>query len=546
MHVIFELFHENQILLLFLLVGGGMVFGHLKAKGIALGAAAVLFLAIGVAAWATQVGVELLIAPAIGTMGLAVFAFAIGITSGPTFFHTFKTALGPISVIIITLCLGAGAAVTLGKALGMTSAEIGGAFAGATTNTPALAAASEAAANAAKHAGADQATAGAIAGSATVGYAVTYIFGVIGMLFFAQLALNYRKHDKDAPTPLANRTIRVDRDDNSTIADLAEELEGKIVFSRLRRGETGPIARPKPHDILRKGDLLTVVGPADEINAVVSALGHRSSHSLMDDRSYLDFRRITVSDPKLSGRTIAQLALDEKFGATLSRVRRGDIDMAATGDLVLQEGDRVRVVAPTTRMREISKFFGDSTRGMSNINPIALGLGLALGIFLGELDIPLPNGSTFSIGAAAGSLLVGLVMGRIGRIGPVVTAIPYTACQVLSEFGLLIFLAYAGTKAGGQISVAFTSGKWISLALVGFAVTIIVGLGTYAIMRWVVKLGGTRTAGVLGGVQTQPAVLAFANARTGSDPRVALGYAMVYPVAMVTKIFLAQFVGGLG
>ena len=47
------------------------------------------------------------------------------------------------------------------------------------------------------------------------------------------------------------------------------------------------------------------------------------------------------------------------------------------------------------------------------------------------------------------------------------------------------------------------------------------------------------------GAQTQPAILAFANERTGADPRVALGYAMVYPVAMIVKIFIAQVLGGL-
>ena len=34
----------------------------------------------------------------------------------------------------------------------------------------------------------------------------------------------------------------------------------------------------------------------------------------------------------------------------------------------------MRVVAPTGRMAEISKFFGDSARGLSSINPIALGV----------------------------------------------------------------------------------------------------------------------------------------------------------------------------
>jgi len=48
-------------------------------------------------------------------------------------------------------------------------------------------------------------------------------------------------------------------------------------------------------------------------------------------------------------------------------------------------------------------------------------------------------------------------------------------------------------------------------------------------------------AGIVGGLVTQPAVLAFAVEQTGNDlPNT--GYATVYPVATVTKILLAQAV----
>jgi putative transport protein len=50
---------------------------------------------------------------------------------------------------------------------------------------------------------------------------------------------------------------------------------------------------------------------------------------------------------------------------------------------------------------------------------------------------------------------------------------------------------------------------------------------------------------MIAGAQTQPAVLAFANDRTGFDPRVGLGYALVYPAAMIAKILLAQVIAGL-
>ena len=116
---------------------------------------------------------------------------------------------------------------------------------------------------------------------------------------------------------------------------------------------------------------------------------------------------------------------------------------------------------------------------------------------------------------------------------------------MLAEVGLLIFLAQAGAKAGGQILEAFTSGDWIRIFALGAIMTLIMAIGLYATMRWVFKMGGTKLAGLLGGAQTQPAVLAFANGRTNADPRVALGYALVYPVAMVGKIVVAQILGGM-
>lgn len=527
---VFTFLSEQPVLFLFILVGVGMAFGHIKVRGIGLGAAAVLFLAIILAAWAQTFDVELRVTRELGTLGLALFAFVIGITSGASFFHNLKTAVGPIIAMVVLYVVTAGAGMVLGKTFGMSTPLISGTFAGAITNTPALAAAGEASGD---------------LGTATVGYSIAYLFGVIGMLIATTAALAYGKRDTDAPSPLANRTIRVEREDHPFIGDIYEKMGKKVTFSRLRRGETGPITRPSMSDTLDPGDLVTVVGPRELVARAATELGHSSSHSLIQDRTYLDFRRMTISDPKLAGRAVGDLDMAARFSATISRVRRGDIDMVAEPGLVLQEGDRVRVVAPTSKMAEITKFFGDSARGLTDLNPIALGIGMALGILLGEAKIFTPTGDYFSIGSAAGTLIVGLIFGKIGRIGPVVTAIPYTACQVLSEFGLLIFLAQAGANAGGQIAEAFTSGTWWKILVLGVIMTSIMAIGLYTVMRWVFKMGGTQLAGVLAGSQTQPAVLAFANGRTNSDPRVALGYALVYPVAMIAKILVAQVIGGM-
>ncbi|HHW82618.1 MAG TPA: transporter [Actinomycetales bacterium] len=528
MHAIYQFLADAPLVYLFLAVGVGMAFGHIKFRGISLGAAAVLFFAIALTAIALAGGVELHISHEVGSLGLAMFAFAIGITSGPNFFHVMRTSGAVVLAMVLILLASAGVAFGLGRAFGMDIALIAGTFAGAITNTPALAAAGAASG--------DPAT-------ATVGYSIAYLFGVLGMLAFSMMALSYGRNDTDAPSPLVNRTVRIDRDDNLTLAEVQAELGESVQFSRIRRGELGPITNPRDTDRIARDDLLTLVGPTEDVARAIDFLGHASSHSLLTDRRYLDFRRVTVSNPRLAGRTVGEIDLEGRFGGTISRVRRGDVDMVGEPGLTLVLGDRARVVAPTSKMDEISKFFGDSSRGLSDINPVALGLGMALGLVIGGIGIPMPGGGTFSIGSAAGTLIMGLIMGRVGRIGNVTTALPQTACNVLSEFGLLVFLAYAGTNAGGQIANAFASGAWTQILVVGAATTTTVGLGLYMVMRYLVRMGGTRLAGVMGGTQTQPAVLAFANMRTGADPRVALGYAMVYPVSMIAKILIAQILG---
>lgn len=534
--MVFEHLAANPLLTLFLLIGFGSLLGHIRIRGISLGAAAVLFGGIALAASSTAAGITMEIPHELGAIGLALFTYAIGVSAGPDFFHILRTATGPICTLLLLFITTAVIAVLVGQALGLSIPMIAGTFAGALTNTPALAAGG----NAAESAG----YAGASA-AATVGYAVAYIYGVLVMLVASLFALRARNNDPDKPKEVVNQTIRVERTDAPRLGDLHDYQAGELTFSRVAHDPTGRIFRPDTNYRAQPGDLLTVVGTAEAVQHVSQLLGHRSTHSLMDNRSQMDFRRITVSDPRLAGRSLSELGIEERFDATISRVRRGDEDMVASPELVLQQGDRVRVVAPKDTIAQLSKFFGDSTRGLTALNPIAFGIGMALGIYIGEYHIVTPSGSTVSIGAAAGTLLVGLIFGRIGRIGKVVTAIPYTTSQVLAEFGLLIFLARAGISAGGEIATAFEAGDWWRILVLGVVISTFMAVGTYITMRRFFRVGGTRLAGLLAGAQTQPAVLAFANERTGMDPRVALGYAMVYPVAMIAKILIAQVLGGL-
>ena len=141
MEILFTKLADQPVLFLFLLIGIGMAFGHVKIKGIGLGAAAVLFFAIILSAWAETYGIHLRVTRELGTLGLALFAFAIGMNSGASFFHNLKSAVGPILTMVALYAIAAATGEFIGRMWGMDPALIAGTFAGAVTNTPALAAA---------------------------------------------------------------------------------------------------------------------------------------------------------------------------------------------------------------------------------------------------------------------------------------------------------------------------------------------------------------------------------------------------------------------
>ena len=295
MTTVMEYLDEYPVMFMFLLMGLGMLLGRIKIGGIGLEAAAVLFLAIGVSALGAHLGIRVTIDEELGTVGLAIFAFAIGNSAGKSFFRSLKQASGPIAMMISVFIVAAGVAYVLGRyVFHMDGALIAGTFSGGITNTPALAAAGEASGN---------------EPLATVGYAVAYLFGVVGMIGAAYFALRKADDDPDEPTPVTHFNVRVERDDCPTIAQVSAELGGPIEISRLRRGETGPIWIPHEDDVLEKDDLATVVGTLENVNDALHHLGHRSSHSLRSDRRFLDFRRncrlslrfVVVSSHCLSG-----------------------------------------------------------------------------------------------------------------------------------------------------------------------------------------------------------------------------------------------------
>lgn len=533
---------ENPLLLLFLVAAVGYPLGRIKIRGSSLGVASVLF--TGLAIGSLHPGLKL---PEIVYMlGVALFVYTVGLANGPAFIASLRRAGFRDNFLVVgILLLGVVLTMATHRILHLKPALTAGMFSGSLTCTPALAAILDTI----KH-GAPREMISTMLSDPVVGYSITYPVGVIGTILAVSLMqkvwkIDYGSEAKDlrgfgiTSEPLRNITILVNRPEATgiSIEKLRKENNWDVIFGRVRHGSA--ISLPDPMYCFSPGDLVTAVGSAEELERIAGFLGEQSTDEIDLDRREFDFRRIFVSNPRLAGRRLRDLHLKEKHGAIVSRIRRGDNDILPHGDTVLELGDRVRVISDRERMDEVSAFFGDSYRAVSEVDILTFSLGLAVGLFVGTVPIPLPGNAELRLGFAGGPLLTALILGTLGRTGPMVWSLPYGANRTLRQIGLILFLAGVGTRAGYGFVTTFASEGGLLLLAAGAAITCSTAMAMLWIGYRLLKIPMSLLIGMLAGLQTQSAVLGFAMEQTRNDlPTV--GYASVYPVATIAKIILAQ------
>jgi putative transport protein len=538
-----DLLVDQPILLLVVVAVLGYGLGQISIKGSRLGVAGVMF--AGLAIGALDPALKL---PEFTTMlGLILFVYAIGISSGPSFFAALRRK-GLRDTLLVVGVLAGAAAGTAGLAwgLGLAPPTAGGLFAGSLTNTPALAALLERVQEAAPPELLET-----MRSQPVVGYSIAYPFGVVGVMIAMAVARRlWARRPEPAADPaatghevgedLASYSIRVTQPavDGTTPKELLEVHDWNVRFGRLRRnGDAQQLVAPDT--ALQVDDVVSVVGEREAVAPVIDELGRPAGEQLDASRADYDFRRVFVSNADVTGRPLRTLPFLRRMDARVTRVRRGDVEWLASDDTVLEPGDQVRVVARPDEMDAVCDHFGDSYHALSRVNLLTLNLGLIAGVLLGLVPVPLPGGVTFHLGLAGGPLVAGLVLGTLGRTGPLVWYQPYNANHVLRQLGLVLFFAGVGTRAGYAFFDTLLTGGGLVLLGAGAALT----LATAGTALWIgsalLNIPRERLLGMVAGLHTQPAVLAFATEQTGSD-RPNLGYATVFPVAIIAKIVLAQ------
>ncbi|HOX25500.1 MAG TPA: aspartate:alanine exchanger family transporter [Candidatus Krumholzibacteria bacterium] len=533
----------NSLLLLFTVIGVGYLVGSLSIGGFRLGAAAVLFAGIGFGA----LDARLVLPEHIYVIGLVMFVYAIGLQSGPSFFRSFQRRGLRFSLITIIFLTGAALLTgALSLLMGISAPSAAGLFCGALTNTPALAAAVEATTGFA--ANLEPAAREQLAASPVVSYGLAYPFGVFGVILWMYVYSRFHRKpvveisDEAGGVPLiASVTLRVRNPGviGQTVGELFASMKDPgFTLSRIRKGDRSIVVEDET--VLESGDVVVAVGIPEGLVRARLLFGELVPEHLAEGVDGITYRRLFVSNKDVVGRTIRELHLGRTHHATITRLRRGDVDIVPSPDTILEMGDRIRVVTYRENMDTISRYFGDSVLSIAETDFLSLSLGIVLGAFLGMVSIPLPNGMEFRLGFAGGPLIAGLVLGRLGRTGPIIWAMPTNANFVLRQVGLVFFLAAIGTRAGLGFLDTVRTGGWTLMAA-GALVTTVTTLSVLSIGVRFLRLPFAAACGMMAGLQTQPAVLVYANQQSQSDvPNT--WYATVYPAAMVAKIMLAEII----
>ncbi|QZE13919.1 transporter [Halosquirtibacter laminarini] len=516
---------------LFLIISIGFALGKIKIKNISLDISAVIFVALVFGHYG------IIIPKDFQRMGLVLFLFTIGIQAGPGFFSSFKEKGKSLIILAFVLVFSAGIiAALLAVLLDIDINIVSGLFTGALTSTPGLAAAID------------------ITGSplASIGYGIAYPFGVIGVILFVRflpkiMNLNIKEAEKQfqksqqvSNPEFIKKTFVIENDKvvGKSLSELKIRTMTKGVISRVLHKD-GLATTPTKETILLKGDIVKAVGPESAMSKIELLLGPEIDKKIPLNPRY-DVRPVLVTKSDVVNKTIAELNILHTYSANITRIRRSGIDLAPTPNTKLLLGDKVVIAASVDNIKQVSEAFGDDSKRLSDTDFFPISLGIVLGVLVGKLSLVAVSLS-FSLGLSGGVLLTSLILGRVGKSGPIVWTMTGAANNLLRQLGLLLFLSSVGTSAGGQIVSTFEQ-YGFELFLVGGAITLFPMILGVFVGKRILKIDILTMLGGLTGSMTSTPGLAAIDSMTDSEAP-SIAYATVYPASMVFVIIVVQLLG---
>lgn len=519
----------------------GLALGKIKIFGISLGVTFVFF--VGIFAGHLLIDIDHQMLRYAESLGLVIFVYALGLQVGPGFFSSFRKGGVQLNLLSLVLII-AGALLSLGliPLTGIILPDMVGVMCGATTNTPALAAAQQTL----QQLGMD--TSGA-----ALSCAVTYPLGVVGVIIALALVRKFVKDDRvkcrtnDSSNNAYICEFRINNDgiDNKKICDISQISHRKFVISRLWRD--GEVFIPTFDMVLKKNDHILVITNEEDVPSLTMLFGEQEKKDWNNNNidwnkidSQLISQRFVITNREINGKHLGDLKLRNHFGVNITRVYRAGVQLLATPDLILQLGDKLTVVGEKAALKNVESVLGNVIKSLKEPNLIIIFIGIILGLLIGIIPIPVPGvDTTIRLGLAGGPIVSGIL---IGAFGPRLHMITYTTRSVnlmLRAFGLAVYLACLGIDSGAHFFETVVCANGLLWIGAGFLITFV---PVFLILIVLVKFTKTDyglITGMICGSMANPMALDYLNDNIEGD-NASVAYATVYPMSMFARVIIAQ------
>ena len=532
----------QTVVILSIIIAFGLAIGKVKIMGISLGIAFVFF--VGILAGHLGLSIDPTVLDYAETFGLAMFVYCLGLHVGPNFFGSLRHEgmsqnMWSLAVIVV----GTLFSLLLIPLTGIKLPDMLGLLCGATTNTPALGAATQALSHL-----------GMSSGTVALATAVTYPLGVLGViiammllrkLFVKPTDLEVKTVENNDHTYIAEFKVVNPATSGKSIASVSNMTHLKFIISRIWRGNE--VIVPNAETTLMVDDDLLVITTKEDEGAMEILFGKKINKNWNEEAidwnaidTQVESRVLVLTRTELNGKRLGELHLRKSYGVNVSRVLRGDMKLLATSDLRLQYGDRVTVVGQHEAVNHVESYFGNSVKTLNEPNIGSILFGIFLGLAIGTIPISIPGmESSVRLGIAGGPIIMGII---VGALGPKMHFISYTtqsASLMLRKLGLSLYLACLGLDAGKDFfdTVMRPQGLlWIGIgALITIIPVLIVGL----IALKTKKFDFGTICGILCGSMANPMALGYANDTIKGDTA-SISYASVYPLGMFLRVIIAQ------
>jgi len=540
-HDIVEICRSYPQILVFLAIAIGYFVGKMKLRGFNIGSTAgVLIIALVLG----QMNIK--VPPLLKAVSFALFIFCMGYKVGPQFFGALKKeGLHYIWLSLFLALLGLVIAILLGKGFGFDKGTTAGLLAGAMTQSSVIGTAE----GAIKHlsiSAADQTT---LESNVAVAYAITYVFGTAGLIFFFKMIPRLMKIDLRSEArkleeemsggsgeidkrpelfswykQLNLRAYRVTNQNilGKTVSELEALFPRKMAVEKLKRADR--VIDPAPGTVIQSGDVVAMVGDRRQFLKADEKIGPE-----VDDRSVVDLigeiLNICVLNPEAVGKTLGEISTEHGHGCFLRKITRQGHELPLTKNTVVHKCDVLEVAGTQKDVEKLVKHLGYPERPTVMTDLVIVGLGCVLGTLIGLIMVPV-MGIPLTLGVGGGVLLSGLVFGWLRSVHPTFGQIPGGAQWVFTDLGLNLFIACVGLTAGPRaIHALQTTGA--SLLLAGVILTLTPHIIGLIFGRLVLKMNPVLLFGALTGAGTSTATL-NALKEEANSPMPVLGYTVPF------------------